>query len=261
MTIFSRFGVMVPLGVFAALMLIVPLMSTHNPISATSGQELAPPSAEHWLGTDRLGRDEWSRLVVGGRRTLLTALAACAISVGGGLSLAAVGINPLTRPFADVIIDVLLAFPPILGALVIRTALPAGPFTLAIAIGVANIGSYGRVALDATSQARKYPFIEGAHSIGASQWHIFSRHLLPAAASTLFAFGAVIFAWSILYGASLSYLGLGDSLAAPEWGLMIAQGRGTLIQAPQLVFLPSAMIMLCVWLAFRLSDAMAAPIR
>lgn len=258
---FSRFWVVMPLGIFAGLVLIAPVLATHNPIVATSGQELAPPSAEHWLGTDRLGRDEWSRLVIGGRRTLVTALAACAISVGGGLSLAAIGINPFTRPLADILIDALLAFPPILGALVIRTALPAGPFTLAIAVGVANIGSYGRVALDAISQARKYPFIEGAHSIGASQWRIFSRHLLPAATPTLFAFGAVIFAWSILYGASLSFLGLGNDLSAPEWGLMIAQGRGTLIQAPQLVFLPSGMIMLCVWLAFRLSGAMAAPTR
>lgn len=256
-----QFWVIVPLGVIVGLMVIAPLLATHNPIVAESGTELAPPSTDHWLGTDRLGRDEWSRLVIGGRRTLINGLLATTISVVGGLLLAAIGIVPLLRPVVDLAANALLAFPPLLAALLLRAALPSTTLTLAIAVGLATMGSYGRVAIDAATLARKQPYIEGAHSIGASQWRIFSRYLLPTAAPTLCAFAATIFAWSILYGASLSFLGLGDDLSAPEWGLMIAQGRGTLVQAPQLVFFPSAMIMLCIWLAFRLADAMAGHLK
>lgn len=256
-----RIWLMTPIIVMAFFILIAPQLATHNPRIADNGNELAPPSPDHWLGTDRLGRDIWSRLVVGGQRTLTTALLATSISVGSGLILAGLSVGKFTRGIANIITDTLLSFPPLLAALLVRAAIPNMAITLAIAVGIANIGSYGRVAIDTIAQAQRMPFIEGARSIGASQWRIFYRHLIPTAQPTLIAFGAVVFAWSILYAASLSFLGLGNDLSAPEWGLMIAQGRSTLLQAPELVAYPSLAIMLCVWLAFRFADAMVQPLK
>lgn len=239
-------------------MVFAPLLVTHNPILAKSGEELELPSAKHWLGTDRLGRDVWSRLIIGGQYTLQLSILATTISVLGGLSLASLSILPVIRVLADIVIDSLLSFPPIIVALFFRALLPSNVWTIGFVVGFSMIGSYARVAADAIAYTKRQPFMDSADSIGAPNWWIFLYYLVPNTMPTLASFAATVFAWSILYSASLSFLGLGYDISKPEWGLMIAQAQGTLTQAPHLVFLPSAMIVLCVWLSLRLADIMAA---
>lgn len=239
-------------------LLIAPLLQTHNPRIASAGQELTPPSSTHLLGTDRLGRDVWSRLAVGGSLTLGTALLATTLSISAGLLLALCNIPPLLSTASKLLTDALLAFPGVLIALVVRTIISGEWYALGIAVGIAHIAPYAYTATVALQVAAAAPHIEGAQSIGASRWRILTRHQLPHALPTLAAFGAVIFAWSILYAAALSFLGLGESPSTPEWGTMLAQGQGVLIQTPRLVLLPSMLIALSVWLAYRVADTITA---
>lgn len=244
-----------PLALFLFFLVLAPQLATHDPIISYEERALAPPSHQHWLGTDRLGRDEWSRLVVGGRTTLASALLATSISVSIGLLLASIGRLGAIGEIALILKDALLAFPAILIALVLRSLLDGSWFALGLAVGVANIANYAHVALGAYASAAKAPHLEGARSIGASRWRILSHHLIPTALPTLTSFAAVVFAWSILYGSALAFLGLGEDPSTPEWGMMIQQGQGVLTQAPRLVILPSVAITGIIWLAYRLAAA------
>ena len=249
-----------PITVVIFFIVIAPQLNTHHPIIATE-IALASPSPEHWLGTDRLGRDVWSRLITGGQITLGTALLASTVSITFGLALAIANILSITKLWGSILKDALLAFPGILIALMIRSALDGSWISLGIAIGIANIANYAHVAVGALINAQKAPHIEGAYSIGARPLRIITRHILPTAFPTLAAFGAVIFAWSIGYGSALAFLGLGESPSTPEWGMMIRQGQGVLMQAPHLFLLPGTLIGLHVWLTYRFAEAITAPLR
>jgi peptide/nickel transport system permease protein len=240
-------------------LLIAPVLATHNPRIATAGEELTSPSQAHLLGTDRLGRDFWSRLVLGGQLTLQTALLATGISIGGGLILAICNVIPLLRTPTGILTDALLAFPGLLLALIVRTLIAGDWLGLAIAVGLANVAPYARIATGALQAAASAPYLVGAVSIGARPWYILLKHQLPYALPTLSAFGAVMFAWAILYASALSFLGLGESPSVPEWGILLAQGRGVLVQAPHLVLLPGALIALTIWIAYRVAEALTAP--
>lgn len=255
-TIKHRFWLWLALLFFIGLTFVAPLFATHDPLHAEAGHELEQPSSDHWLGTDRLGRDEWSRLVVGGQRTLMSALLSTAIATLFGLFLSSLSIiTPrLIQWIINAFTDALLAFPPLLLALIVRTILEGSLLTVAIAVGIAGIAPYTRVGRDALQIATTQPYIEGAISIGASRRRIILRHLIPAAIPSLAAFTAVTFAWSLLYGAALAFLGLSGDPSQPDWGVMIDQATQTLIQAPQLLFFPGGMIALSVWLAHRVAD-------
>jgi peptide/nickel transport system permease protein len=194
--------------------------------------------------------------MVGGRRTLSSAFFATAIAIGGGLILSGltVAAPAPARWFTAVLMDALLAFPTLLLALAILTVLKASLFTLAIALGLANIAPYARVAAAALRAALSQPHIEGARSIGAGRLRILTRHVLPAALPTLAAFASVIFGWILIYGAALAFLGLGGDPSQPDWGTMLAQGQRTITQAPWLVLAPGAALTLSVWLANVFAD-------
>lgn len=240
--------------------LVAPLLATHDPLHAIAGQELAALSTKHWLGTDHLGRDVWSRLVAGGQRTLAGATAATALAISGGLVLGSLGaVGPRASRFMfGVVLDALLAFPALLVALVIRTLLPGSLWSLALAVGLSGVASYARVAVDALEAARHAPHIQGAVAIGAGTWGLLARHILPTALPALAGFGSVIFGWMLVYQAGLAFLGLGGDPSTPSWGIMLNQGRGYLEQAPQLVLAPGLLIAVCVWSANRLADRIAA---
>lgn len=247
--------------VLVVLLIIAPQLATHDPIHAQSGHELETFSHDHWFGTDRLGRDVWSRFVIGGQRTLSSALLATCIAVSGGLLLGSLGsIGPL-QAITRLFIDALLAFPAVLMALVVRTLLEGSLLTLALAVGIANLAAYSRVTIDALRVAQHEPYIEGARSIGANHWRLLTRHIIPAALPTLASFGAVVFAWSLLYASALAFLGLGGDPSQPDWGVMLQQAQGTIVQAPRLVVLPAMALALSVWLAYAVADYYSSSIR
>jgi ABC-type dipeptide/oligopeptide/nickel transport system permease subunit len=248
-----------PLLLIFFLLLVAPFLANHNPRHANSGDELLTPSTTYWLGTDHLGRDLWSRLVVGGQRTLAGAIAATLIALGGGLLLASLtAFGPTwSRYSAGVILDAILAFPGLLVALVIRTLLSGSLWSLALAVGLAGIASLARVASDALHSAQTAAHIEGALAIGVSPFRLVTRHVIPTALPALTSFGSVLFGWLLLNQAALAFLGLGGDPSTPSWGLIMSQGRGYVEQAPQLVIAPGILLAVCVWSANRLADRLA----
>ena len=237
------------------MIFILPLTANHDPLHANAGEELIAPSSEYWLGTDHLGRDLWSRLVVGGQRTLLSTFLATGIAVGGGLILASLTQLgwTMSRYLAQVLLDALLAFPILLTALLIRTLLPGSLLALSGAIGLAGIAVYANVARTALRTAQVLPHIEGAYSIGATPRRILLYHVIPNALPTLISFGMVLFGWMLIYQSALSFLGLGGDPSAPDWGAMLNQGRAYLDTDPLLMICPGGMIALCIALVNQLS--------
>lgn len=217
------------IGVILLMVLLAPLIATHQPRRTDLENSLAEPSAEHWLGTDLLGRDIYSRVVYGGRQTLIIAGGATFIAVVGGLLL---GVLAMLWDGLTILIDALLAIPGLLIALVLVTVLDEGFVNVLIAVGFAGIAPFARSTHDALLVTRQQPYIESAISIGSTWQRILFHHLLRNALPHLLAFTAITFSWSLLNSAGLTFLGFGGDPSAPDWGVMLAAGRQTFAVAP-----------------------------
>jgi len=234
------------LGIIVGLSLGAPYITPLDPLHAPTGAELLPPSWAHPLGTDLLGRDVWSRVLYGGRQTLLIALLAVGIAVLPG---AAIGVlaGVTTRQFDAVIgifLNAVLAFPPLLLALMIRVIIGTGPLPIAVAVGGAGIAPVAQVMRRAARSVLVQPYIDAARSIGASPARIVRRHVLPNVLLPLLGFTTVTLSWTILNAATLYFLGLGGEGATPEWGSMLAQGRIAFAVAPWAALAPGTAIMI-----------------
>ena len=221
--------------IFIALMsLAAPIIAPHDPLTTSLENQLLGPSAEHFFGTDFLGRDVFSRAVYGGRQTLAMAAAATLIAASVGLLLgliAAYG-NRWLDLLASSLIDALLAAPGLLVALVILSIMGGGQTSVIIAVGIAGIAPFARTTRDAITAVRGEPFVESAVSLGASEARILLIHILPNARGVLMAFLGVTFSWALLNGAALTFLGFIGDPNTPDWGVMLAAGRQTFAVAP-----------------------------
>jgi len=249
----------VPLGILAAIALITllaPALAPHDPRSADS-PALLPPSEGHPFGTDTLGRDVFSRALCGGRQTLGIALLGTGIAVLPGL--VAGMLAGFFGGWADrllmTVMDVLLAFPNLLLALTLIALTGSGPAQVALAVGLAGLPAYARVARAAVIAARSQPYIEAARAIGARPLRVLLRHTLPNAREPLLSFAAVSFSWAVINGAGLVFLGFGGDPSTPDWGAMLNEGRAAFRTAPWIALLPGALITLTVYAVHRLADA------
>jgi peptide/nickel transport system permease protein len=213
----------------------------------------APPSAEHWLGTDNLGRDELSRLVHGARISLTVGLCAPVIGViaGGFLGLLAGYFRGKFEVLVVGGVDVLLAFPPLVLALAVTAYLGQTIPNLVMVLGVLGVPAFTRVARAATLSLAQREFVVAARALGATHARILFRELLPNVALPLIAFFLLAVAVTIVVEGALSFLGLGVPPPAPSWGIMIGEGRESLDLAPRLAFMPAAAMFLTV-LAFNM---------
>ncbi|HMM28105.1 MAG TPA: ABC transporter permease [Aggregatilineaceae bacterium] len=242
-------------GLIVALSLFAPLLATHDPRAAAPPAQLQPPSREHLFGTDLLGRDVYSRVLYGGRRTFGVALLTALITLGPGLLIGAVA--GFRGGWIDMalmtLLDALLAVPALVLALALLTLAGSGSAQIAVAVGVAGIPAYGRVARAAVLEARSRPFVEAARAIGAGPAGILARHILPTIAPPLLAFAGVMLSWAILNSAALVFLGFGGDISAPDWGVMLADGRQAFRTAPWIALAPgvalSATVLAINWLA------------
>ncbi|MGH9222382.1 MAG: nickel transporter permease [Acidimicrobiales bacterium] len=207
-----------------------------------------PPSRDHLLGTDHLGRDVLSRVLHGARLSIGSALVA-------GLSVALVGLimGMLAGYFGgwvDTIIsrvvDVLLAFPLLLLALTITGILGPGLRNIIISLVVASWASYARIVRGAVLAEKGKAYVEAARAAGASHFRILFRHVLPNIVAPVIVFTTLDTGVMLLAVSSLSFLGLGVKPPAAEWGAMLSEGRSYLDQAPQMMFYPGAAIFLTV---------------
>ena len=238
----ALFLVIVGLAVFAQA------AAPYNPTAVRPRDRLQLPSTAHPLGTDELGRDLLSRLIFGARVSLAVGIIAVGIaaSLGIPLGLGAAYYGGLTDSLIMRALDGLLAFPSIILALAIMSALGPSLGNVMIAIGVVSIPTFARITRGSVLSLREKEFVEAARVSGATDRYLMARVLLPNCLSPLLVQASVSFANAILTEAALSFLGLGIQPPTPSWGAMLDTGRKYLDQTPWYSFSAGAAIFLVV---------------
>ncbi|HTV70425.1 MAG TPA: ABC transporter permease [Rhizobiaceae bacterium] len=220
------------LGLIIILALILmamfaPWIATHSATAQDLGARLQPPSAEHWMGTDELGRDIWSRVVYGARITLLIVALVAVLAAPVGLIVGAVA--GYFGGWVDRILmgltDIFLSMPKLILALAFVAALGPGIENAIIAIAIATWPSYARIARAETLTIRSSEFIAAVQLQGASALRVIVRHILPLCTSSMIIRVTLDMAGIILTAAGLGFIGLGAQPPLPEWGAMISRGR------------------------------------
>lgn len=249
------------LGLIALVSLGAPWIASHDPRAAEPENQLLEPSGEYLFGTDLLGRDVFSRVVYGGRRTLGVALLTAGITLAPGIAIGLVaGYAGRWLDWALMsIMDALLAFPSLLLALALVTVFGSGVVQIAFAVGIAGIPAYARVVRAAVLEARAVPYVEAARAIGARPAGILARHVVPAIATPLLSFAGVTLSWAILNSAALMFLGYGGDVAAPDWGVMLADGRESFRTGPWVAVAPGVALSLTVFAINLLGNSVAPP--
>jgi ABC-type dipeptide/oligopeptide/nickel transport system permease subunit len=226
-----------------------PLIAPYDPYKNDLMNVLMPPSPEHWFGTDELGRDLFSRILYGARISLIEGLLSVALAVAVGVPIGLVSGYAGGRVDAVMmrIIDVLLAFPGVLLAIVIISILGPGLTNAIIAVAVYTVPIFARLARASTLAVKDEPYVEAARAAGISDLRILSRHIFPNISATLFVMMTLRIAISILTAASLSFLGLGAQAPLPEWGAMLSNSRNAMLIAPHVAIFPGLAIILLVF--------------
>jgi len=211
-------------------------------------QRRKPPSAEYLLGTDNLGRDMLSRIIYGARTSLIVGICAPFLGflVGGAIGMSAGYFRGKVDLLAVGLIDILLAFPALVLALTFVAYLGQSLFNVTLALGILSIPAAARVSRANTLAWANRDFVLAARTIGASNWRILTREILPNVLPAMFAFWLVAVSVIIVAEGALSFLGLGIPAPQPSWGGMIADGREALDVAPHTALIPAAVMFLTV---------------
>jgi peptide/nickel transport system permease protein len=221
------------LAVLAALAVLAPLVAPFDP-AAQDGDPLLGPSGAHLLGTDQLGRDIVSRLIYGARASLVVAAGAAAVGAGIGVPLGLVAgyLGRWADAIAMRLVDLLLAVPGILLALVIIVVLGPGRINLILAIGIGAVPEFARLTRVSTLEVRERDFVLAARGMGAGTVDTMARTVLPNVLGPIFVQVVITSAAAVVAEAGLSFLGLGTPPPAPSWGGMLQEARGYLYQSP-----------------------------
>jgi peptide/nickel transport system permease protein len=232
--------------VFAAV--AAPALSRYDPIGQKLSQRLKPPTAEHWLGTDQLGRDVWSRLLHGARISLTVGLV---VVVSAGLFGTVVGLvagyaagwldDSLMR-----FTDIFFAFPSLILAMAIAGALGPSLTSAMIAIALVSWPVYARLVRGQVLALRQREYVEAARAVGASTPRILFKHLLPNSLASILVQASLDLGGVILIAAGLSFIGFGAQPPTPEWGVMISDGRKYVSTHPWLPLFPGLAILFTV---------------
>ena len=210
--------------------------------------KLQPPSAAHWLGTDSLGRDIASQLLVGAQNAIVVGLVAVSIGVVIGVALGCLA--AARRGWVDELVmraaDFTFAFPALLSAIMLGAIYGPGLFTGILAIGIFNIPVFARISRGAAQAVWAREYVLASRAAGFGPWRITRSHVLPNIASVLIVQATISFATAILAEAALSYLGLGTQPPQPSWGRMLNEAQSLMFQAPLLAVYPGVAIMLSV---------------
>jgi len=233
-------------------------VTPHNPLKQYVIDRLKPPSATYWFGTDLLGRDTFSRLMLGISESFLVAFASVAVAAAAGtlIGLFAAWWGHLWDGVLMRIMDVLLAFPAILLALLIVAIEGAGAVTSIVAIGIVYTPIFARVVRAPALAIKAREFVEAARTFGSSQGYILTRHLLLNLVAPLTVTITLALAWALLTESGLSFLGLGTQPPAPSLGVMLAESKSMMTRAPWLMIFPGLTIMLAILGFNLLGDAL-----
>lgn len=236
-------------GLFLAIALVSYLWTPYDPAKIVVVDRLQPPgTAGYIFGTDKFGRDVATQLMVGARNSLYVSLfsTSVAISLGATLGLVAAGASARWRNILARLIDVGVALPGILIALVLATSTGPGNQAAIIAITVWFIPIAARVTIGPARQVLALDFVEAAFAYGRSRWFVLTNHVAPNIAPLLIVLGSVMFAAAILIEAALAFLGVGAQPPTPSWGRLLQESQPLLEAAPSLMYFPGAAIVLTV---------------
>lgn len=229
------------------------------PYSATEMLTLPrqAPSGEFWFGTDEIGRDIFSRMLISARVALTVGFVSVGIGlvVGGVMGVLAGYFGGWIDAVLMRVVDVLLAFPGILLALAVITFLGPGLTNTMIAIGIGGIPGYARLVRGEVLSLLERDYVTAAKALGANHLRVMVKHLIPLMASSMLVYSTAQLARAILAEAGLSYLGLGVQLPDPSWGGMIASGQRFFLSAPFMAIYPGTAIMVLVFALNLLGDA------
>lgn len=235
--------------VFFLLMAIIgPMLAPYTPTEMNPTASRQAPSADHWFGTDEFGRDIFTRLLYGARISFQVGVIAVGIaaSIGILLGLVAGYFGGWADTIISLLMDVLFAFPTILLAIALMTALGDGIGNVMIAIGVVNAPAFMRVVRGSVLSVRNQTFVESAVSVGATSNTILRRHIFPNITAPLIVHASLNFATAVLSEAALAYLSLGNKPPSPSWGSMVSTGYTILQIAPWAALFPGLAIGLTV---------------
>ena len=212
-----------------------------------------PPGARFWFGTDTNGRDQFSRLIFGARTSLMIGIVAngIAVVIGTALGLLAGYMRGFTGAAIMRLTDLMMAFPPLLLAIALAAILKPGLFIVILVIALVNWVQIARVIYAETVALAQRDYIEAARAMGAGPMRILLRHLLPHLISAVIVYATLGIATTVLLESMLSFLGRGVQPPTPAWGMMIFESQSYFLNAPWLVFIPGAAILILA-LAFNL---------
>src|ERR1700744_827172 len=244
----GRIGIFL-LALFVPVAVLGPTITPYDPASIDLYNRLASPSHGHWFGTDELGRDIFSRILSGARLSLLVAVSVVSLSLTLGLILGGLAgfyggrVDTLLSVF---VMNAFLSFPGILLAIAFVAFLGPGLFNLVLALAIGGWVGYARLVRAQVLAVKEKEFVEAARALGASDWRIVTRHILPNIIQPVIVQAAIGMAGAVLAEATMSFLGLGVPPPTASWGAMLNDGRGHLFDAPHLVIFPALAVMLAV---------------
>jgi peptide/nickel transport system permease protein len=242
-----------------ALAVVGPFIVPYDPLASNTAVKLQPPSRAHWFGTDQIGRDILSRVVVATRLDLLIALSAVTLSflIGSVAGASAGFFGGWTERVVSRIVDTIMAFPLFVLAMGIVAALGNTLANIVYATAIINVPFYARMARAEVNVRREAGFVEAARLAGNGRVRVLARHIFPNCLPPMMVQASLNLGWAILNAAALSFIGLGVRPPTPEWGIMVADGAAFMVSGEWWVSLfPGLALMLAVFSFNLLGDGL-----
>lgn len=251
------FGLVVVFGLFL-MALLAPVLAPYDPVDQDLLNQNLPPEPDHWLGTDRLGRDTLSRVIWGARLSFVTGIGSVLVGAVQGSLLGLLAGYHRGRVDAIIVrvIDLLLVFPLYLSAIFVVAVLGPSQLNTILAVGLATTPTFARLTRGEMLGEREKEYVLAAYALGTSTLRIILRHVLPNIAAPLLVLASLTIGNAVLVEASLSFLGLGPPPPTPSWGLMVNDGMVVLRRAWWVSLFPGAAVALLVLGANLLGDGL-----
>ena len=234
---------------FILMAIFAPWIAPDDPFDQNLRQSVEAPSSENPFGRDELGRDIMSRVIYGSRISLTIGLISVGIGVAVGVPLGAISgyFGGIVDLLVQRLMDIMLAFPAMLLAIVLVSILGKNLTNAMIAIGIVSIPMYARLVRSSTLSIKENDFVQASKAVGRKDMGIITAHILPNLLSPIIVQSTLQVASAILWAAGLGFLGLGAQAPIPEWGAMLASGRDFIRHAPHVVIFPGLAIMITVF--------------
>ena len=234
-------------GVIFLIAVLAPWIAPSDPNKLAMRYRFMPPSVEHLFGTDNFGRSLWSRVVWGARLSMIIGFSVVAVNAVFGTLIGALA--GYFRALDNVVMrvnDALMAFPAVLLAIAVTSVLGPSLGDVIIALGVVYTPRTARIVRASVIVLRELEYVQAARAAGAGDWRILRRHILPNAMAPLTVQLSFLFAYAVLTEATLSFLGVGAVPPTSTWGNIMAEGRQYMVEAPWIITIPGAALMITV---------------